>query len=87
LRVTIAAHTVSPAAPTPIDPHLLTTEEVMERLLASPHLKRIAATCVLPAVRHLGEWRFRRSDLEQWILRQYPVASTAKPGDQASPFS
>jgi len=49
---------------------MLTSEEVMERLLADAHLKRLALTCVLPAVRCGDEWRFRRSDLEAWIERQ-----------------
>lgn len=30
---------------------LLTTEEVIERLLEDAMLRRVAATCVLPAVR------------------------------------
>jgi excisionase family DNA binding protein len=49
---------------------MLTSEEVMERLLSDAHLKRLALTCVLPAVRCGDEWRFRRSDLEAWIERQ-----------------
>ena len=49
---------------------MLTSEEVMERLLGDAHLKRLALTCVLPAVRCGDEWRFRRSDLEAWIERQ-----------------
>jgi excisionase family DNA binding protein len=49
---------------------MLTSEEVMERLLGDAHLKRLASTCVLPAVRCGDQWRFRRSDLEAWIERQ-----------------
>ena len=49
---------------------LLTTEQVMERLLAEPRLRRAATTCVLPAVKVDSEWRFRRADLEDWIERQ-----------------
>ena len=48
----------------------LTSDQVIERLLAQPDLRRHAATCVLPAVRVAGEWRFRRSDLETWIRAQ-----------------
>ena len=49
---------------------LLTSDQVIERLLADPNLRRIAATCVLPAVRFGKEWRFRKIDLEDWIRRQ-----------------
>jgi hypothetical protein len=48
----------------------LTGEQVVDLLLDDPLLRRIAATCVLPAVRCGDEWRFRRSDLDQWIVRQ-----------------
>lgn len=48
----------------------LTSEQVMDRLLEDPRLRKAAATCVLPAVRCGDEWRFRKSDLEQWIGRQ-----------------
>jgi len=51
-------------------PELLTSEEVIQRLSADPSLRRVALTCVLPAVRWGNEWRFRRSDLEAWIARQ-----------------
>jgi len=54
---------------------LLTSEEVMERLLGDAHLKRIASTCVLPAVRCGDEWRFRKSDLDAWIKRQQRAPS------------
>jgi excisionase family DNA binding protein len=49
---------------------LLTTEEVMERLLADESLRRSAARCVLPAIRHGKEWRFRKRDLDAWIEGQ-----------------
>ena len=49
---------------------LLTTEEVIDRLLAEENLRLAAATCVLPAVRYGNSWRFRKSDLEAWIERQ-----------------
>ena len=52
------------------EPDLLTTEQVMERLLSRPALRRAAVTCVLPAVRVGAEWRFRRDDLEAWIATQ-----------------
>jgi hypothetical protein len=48
----------------------LTTEQVIERLLADPELRKHASTCVLPGVRCGDEWRFRKSDLDQWILGQ-----------------
>jgi excisionase family DNA binding protein len=61
---------------------LLTTEQVMDRLLTRPALRRAAVTCVLPAVRVGAEWRFRRADLEAWITRQTqpvlrPVAASS----------
>ena len=56
---------------------LITSKEVMDRLLADPRLRRIALTCVLSAVRYRDEWRFRRSDLESWIARQ--LGSTTAP--------
>ena len=51
-------------------PDLLTTEDVMDRLLTEPALRRAALTCVLPAVRVGTEWRYRRCDLEAWIADQ-----------------
>lgn len=48
----------------PKDGDLITSEKVMEYLLADPALRRVALTCVLTAVRCGDEWRFRRSDLE-----------------------
>jgi hypothetical protein len=49
---------------------LLTSEEVVQRLVAVPSLRAYATRCVLPAVLVDNEWRFRRSDLEQWIEGQ-----------------
>jgi hypothetical protein len=49
---------------------LLTSEEVIQFLYADAALRRVAVTCVLPAVRCADEWRFRRSDLDAWIVRQ-----------------
>jgi len=49
---------------------LLTTDQVMDRLLADESLRRAAATCVLPAIRYGTEWRFRKADLEAWIQRR-----------------
>ena len=49
---------------------LLTTDQVIDRLLAEPLLRRKAVSCVLGAVKCGSEWRFRRSDLENWIARQ-----------------
>ena len=53
---------------------LMTTDEVVDRLLEDANLRRAAATCVLPAVRVGSTWRFRRSDLDEWIRRQAPAA-------------
>ena len=49
---------------------LLTTDQVMDPLLAEPLRRRKAVSCVLGAVTCGSEWRFRRSDLENWIARQ-----------------
>ena len=54
---------------------LLTTEQVMDRLLADATLRRVAMTCVLTAVRCGNEWRFRKSDLEAWIELQLTGSS------------
>ena len=48
----------------------LTSDQVIERLLSQPALRSRAATCVLPAIRVGSEWRFRRTDLDQWISRE-----------------
>jgi excisionase family DNA binding protein len=64
-------------------PELLTTDQVIDRLLLDANLRRVAATCVLPAVRWGNDWRFRRTDLEEWIRRQQSGASDC--GD--APFS
>jgi excisionase family DNA binding protein len=48
----------------------LTSDDVIDALQRDPQLRRLAVTCVLPAVRVGDEWRFRRSDLEDWIARQ-----------------
>jgi hypothetical protein len=52
------------------DSDLLTTEEVMQILLADAELRRRAVTCVLPAVRSGEKTRFRKRDLDDWIERQ-----------------
>ncbi|HZR23974.1 MAG TPA: helix-turn-helix domain-containing protein [Vicinamibacterales bacterium] len=50
---------------------LLTSDQVMDRLLSDATLRRVAMTCVLPAVRCGTEWRYRKSDLDAWIAEQY----------------
>ena len=62
-----------------IDPlsDLLTTEEVTNLLLADASLHPDVSTCVLPAIRQGGRWRFRKSDLEDWIKRRGQVAGMA----------
>jgi hypothetical protein len=57
----------------------LTGEQVIDRLLEDPLLRRIASTCVLPAIRCGDEWRFRRSDLDQWIGRQRRIHQQMNP--------
>jgi len=52
---------------------LLSGEEVLDRLLAEPRLRRRAVNCVLPAVKAGPEWRFRRRDLEEWIQVQLEI--------------
>jgi len=51
----------------------------MERLLCDAQLRRVAMTCVLPAVRCGEEWRFRKSDLDAWIAAQYGRADRNVP--------
>ena len=48
----------------------LTSDEVIDRLLLQPTLRRHATTCVLPAVRVGSEWLFRKIDLERWIAQR-----------------
>ena len=49
---------------------LLTTEQVMDILIADANLRRKAATCVLPAVRVGSLTYFRRCDLDAWRERE-----------------
>jgi hypothetical protein len=56
---------------------LLTRDEVIDRLLADARLRRVASTCVLPAVRLGNEWRYRKSDLDAWIARHRGSRGTA----------
>jgi len=58
-------------------PSFLTSDEVVERLLAYPNLRALTATCVLPAVRVGDEWLFRIADLDAWIARQRAAAEPA----------
>ncbi len=55
----------------------LTSGEVIGRLLDHPELRRVSATCVLPAVRVGGEWMFRRTDLETWIAHHHRAGRAA----------
>jgi hypothetical protein len=61
-----------PKSLSPTDVDLLTADQVIERLLDA-NLRRVAATCVLAAVRSGDNWRFRRADLNEWIRRQGPA--------------
>jgi hypothetical protein len=48
----------------------LTSEEVVQRLLAHPNPRALTAACVLPAIQVGGNWLFRTADLEAWISKQ-----------------
>ena len=49
----------------------LTTEEVLGCLTVNPRtIYRLIKTGELPAVRIGRQWRFRRTDLDDWIARQ-----------------
>lgn len=69
MQTMIACERVMTIAQSDEHTELLTSEEVIQRLHADAILRRVALTCVLPAVRCGNEWRFRRSDLEAWIAR------------------
>jgi hypothetical protein len=69
------------------DADLLTGDQVVERLLVDAHLRRNAATCVLPAVRCGTDWRFRRADLESWIRRQSPATHESSGPTDAAPVN
>jgi excisionase family DNA binding protein len=80
--------TATPPTGGPNEPsEWLTSDQVVDRLLEDPLLRRTASTCVLPAVRCGDEWRFRRSDLDQWIERQRRLHEGSNPpeasGEQA----
>jgi hypothetical protein len=62
---------VSPAAN-----EFLSSDEVIEILQMDSALRRVALTCVLPAVRVGNEWRFRRADLDAWVQKQKPGAAS-----------
>jgi excisionase family DNA binding protein len=54
----------------------LTTEEVLGCLKVNPRtIYRLIKTGELPAVRIGRQWRFRRTDLDEWIDRQRTAAS------------
>ena len=49
----------------------LTTEEVLAYLKITPRtIYRLIRSGELPAVRIGRQWRFRRTDLDQWVERQ-----------------
>ena len=62
--------------PNPAEPatDLLTTEQVMDILIADANLRRRAATCVLPGVRVGALTYFRRQDLDAWRERELAAA-------------
>ena len=54
----------------------LTTEEVLGCLKVNPRtIYRLIKSGELPAVRIGRQWRFRRSDLDEWINRNRTAAS------------
>ena len=59
-----------PAAGSLCHSEWLTAQDVVDRLMSTTRLKRLASTCVLPAVRRDGVWKFRRADLDAWIRDQ-----------------
>jgi excisionase family DNA binding protein len=57
-------------------PSFLTTEEVLQYLKVNPRtIYRLIRAGELPAVRIGRQWRFRQSDLRDWIERQQSLAS------------
>jgi excisionase family DNA binding protein len=53
----------------------MTTEEVLNCLKVNPRtIYRLIRSGELPAVRIGRQWRFRRSDLDEWIARQQRAA-------------
>ena len=60
------------------DSTLLTHEQVIELLLEDANLRRVAVTCVLPAIRCSDGWRYRKSDLDAWIAQQYAARAARK---------
>ncbi len=58
-------------------PAFLTTEEVLACLKVTPRtVYRLIQAGELPAVRVGRQWRFRRSDLDQWLSTR----ETGRPG-------
>jgi excisionase family DNA binding protein len=54
----------------------MTTEEVLGCLKVNPRtIYRLIRSGELPAIRIGRQWRFRRSDLDEWINRQRAVVS------------
>jgi hypothetical protein len=49
---------------------LLSADDVLNRLIDRPWLRKAALSCVLPAVRMDGRWWYRRRDLDNWIASQ-----------------
>lgn len=57
-------------------PPFLTTEEVLGYLNVNPRtIYRLIRSGELPAIRIGRQWRFRRSDLNEWIDRQRSMVS------------
>jgi excisionase family DNA binding protein len=57
-------------------PAFLTTDEVLGYLKVTPRtIYRLIRCGELPAVRIGRQWRFRRSDLDEWLDRQRALVS------------
>jgi excisionase family DNA binding protein len=55
-------------------PAFLTTEEVLDYLKVNPRtIYRLIRTGELPAVRIGRLWRFKRTDVDDWLERQRAV--------------
>jgi excisionase family DNA binding protein len=54
----------------------LTTDEMLAYLNVTPRtIYRLIRANELPAIRIGHQWRFRRSDVEEWLERQRTVTS------------
>jgi excisionase family DNA binding protein len=67
-----------------IDETFLTTEEVLEYLQVNLRtVYRLIKAGKIPAVRVGRQWRFRKSDIDNWLDGQRPRAAAARPAAAA----